>query len=410
MMRQANTQGQLPLRQHLIDPETCIRCNTCESRCPTRAISHERNYVVDPALCTFCMRCVRPCPTGAVDHWFMVEHPYSVQEQLSWSKLPEKSGSGVVQDVPDAFDEEALRLLEQAHPTMGGPDRAPASATKPQVNVSTRTNPAKGVVAGNIRITSEGSASDVHHIIFDFGAVPFPYLEGQSIGVIPPGADGEGRPHAMRLYSIASARDGERPNTNNMALAVKRINQRDHPERDLHGLTSNWLCDLEIGEIVNFVGPFGSTFLMPNDQDADILMICTGTGVSPFRGFTHRRRRTAPLARGRLFLFYGARSVEELPYFGPLQGYVQSELHRELVYSRGEGSEGEYVQDRLRQRADEIAELLRKEKTHIYVCGLKGLEDGVEAALTDIGREHGIAWPALRTQLCREGRLHVETY
>ena len=108
MMRQANTQGQLPLRQHLIDPETCIRCNTCESRCPTRAISHERNYVVDPALCTFCMRCVRPCPTGAVDHWFMVEHPYSVQEQLFWSKLPEKSGSGVVQDVPDAFDEEAL--------------------------------------------------------------------------------------------------------------------------------------------------------------------------------------------------------------------------------------------------------------------------------------------------------------
>jgi len=112
MMRQANTQGQLPLRQHLIDPETCIRCNTCESRYPTRAISHER-----------------PCPTGAVDHWFMVERPYSVQEQLSWSKLPEKSGSDVVQGVPDAFDEEALRLLEHAHPTMGGPDRAPASAT-----------------------------------------------------------------------------------------------------------------------------------------------------------------------------------------------------------------------------------------------------------------------------------------
>lgn len=139
MMRQANTQGQLlPLRQHLIDPETCIRCNTCESRCPTRAISHERNYVVDPALCTFCMRGVRRCPTGAVDHWFMVEHPYSVQEQLSWSKLPDKSGSGVVQEVPDAFDVEALRLLEQAHPTIAGPARLPASATKPLVNVYTR--------------------------------------------------------------------------------------------------------------------------------------------------------------------------------------------------------------------------------------------------------------------------------
>jgi len=134
--------------------------------------------------------------------------------------------------LPDAFDEEALRLLEQAHPTIGGPTRPPTSATKPQVNVHTRANPAKGVVAGNIRITSEGSASDVHHIIVDFGAVLFPYLKGQSIGVIPPGLDREGRAHAMRLYSIASARDGERPNTNNMALAVKRINQRDYSERD----------------------------------------------------------------------------------------------------------------------------------------------------------------------------------
>src|SRR5436305_1816784 len=196
-MMQTVSAQQTPFRQHLIDPETCIRCNTCESRCPTQAISHQRNYVVDSALCTLCMRCVRPCPTGAVDHWFVVDRPYSVQEQLSWSKLPDKSGSGVVQEVPDAFDEEALRLLEQAHPTIGGPTRPPASATKPQVNVYTRANPAKGVVAGNMRITSEGSASDVHHIIVDFGAVPFPYLEGQSIGVIPPGLDREGRAHAM---------------------------------------------------------------------------------------------------------------------------------------------------------------------------------------------------------------------
>ena len=38
-------------KQHLIDPETCIRCNTCQSRCPTGAISHNAdNYVVDTAL------------------------------------------------------------------------------------------------------------------------------------------------------------------------------------------------------------------------------------------------------------------------------------------------------------------------------------------------------------------------
>ena len=36
------------LNQHLIDPEICIRCNTCEATCPVGAITHDsRNYVVD---------------------------------------------------------------------------------------------------------------------------------------------------------------------------------------------------------------------------------------------------------------------------------------------------------------------------------------------------------------------------
>jgi benzoyl-CoA 2,3-dioxygenase component A len=161
-------------------------------------------------------------------------------------------------------------------------------------------------VTGNVRITSEGSPSDVHHVILDFGAVRFPYLEGQSVGVIPPGADQDGRPHAMRLYSIASARDGERPNTNNMALAVKRIVQLDDAGRAFRGIASNWLCDLPQGEAIDIVGPFGTTFLMPEDPDADLLMICTGTGVSPFRGFTHRRRRTCPQTRGHEHLLRGA--------------------------------------------------------------------------------------------------------
>ena len=44
------------LRQHLIDPEICIRCNTCEETCPVDAITHdERNYVVDAAMCNCCM-------------------------------------------------------------------------------------------------------------------------------------------------------------------------------------------------------------------------------------------------------------------------------------------------------------------------------------------------------------------
>jgi benzoyl-CoA 2,3-dioxygenase component A len=397
------------VRQHLIDPEICIRCNTCEKRCPSKAIRHETNYVVDFDLCKFCMACVRPCPTGAIDNWFNVERPYSVGEQLAWAELPARSAGGALQEVPDALDPEAAAILATAHRGVGGQARAPASASKPSVNLFTRANPARATLTGNVQITADGSDSEVHHLILDFGTTPFPYLEGQSVGVVPPGLGPDGKPHGMRLYSIASARDGERPNTNNMALTVKRI-IGDSSGGKAIGVASNWLCDLALDEPVDVVGPFGATFLMPEDPEVDLLMICTGTGVSPFRGFTHRRRRTFPQARGRLFLFYGARSPEELPYFGPLQKYLQSELHRELVYSRRGGSEREYVQDRLYKRSDLIAELLCSDRACIYVCGLRGLEDGVELTLGRIAGEHGIDWESRRSELRRAGRFHVETY
>ena len=48
-------------------------------------------------------------------------------------------------------------------------------------------------VVGNVRVTevgkTAGSDYDTHHIVLDFGAMPFPVLEGQSIGVVPPGVD-----------------------------------------------------------------------------------------------------------------------------------------------------------------------------------------------------------------------------
>ena len=45
------------LKQHLIDPEICIRCNTCEETCPVDAVTHDdNNYVVDASICKYCMR------------------------------------------------------------------------------------------------------------------------------------------------------------------------------------------------------------------------------------------------------------------------------------------------------------------------------------------------------------------
>jgi benzoyl-CoA 2,3-dioxygenase component A len=387
-------------KQHLIDPEICIRCNTCEATCPVGAITHDaNNYVVDAAICNFCMDCVSPCPTGSIDNWFTVNNPFSLEDQFSWLELPPKPPEAPQNS--DALDAEVEALFDAAHAGAGGRVTAPASAAKPRINLFNRANPAIAKVTGNLRLTAEHTKSDVRHIILDFGTVAFPVLEGQSIGVVPPGMDAQGKPHAMRLYSIASPRDGERPNTNNLALTVKRVDG---------GVASNWLCDLKLGEKIEVIGPFGATFLMPDDQDADILMICTGTGAAPFRGFTERRRRTAPTARGQLHLYFGARTPDELPYFGPLQKLPKTLLNQELVYSRLPGAEKEYVQHRMHKNAAELATLLKSQTLHIYICGLKGLETGVESALQDIAAANNMNWQSIRENLKNSGRFHVETY
>jgi benzoyl-CoA 2,3-dioxygenase component A len=58
---------------------------------------------------------------------------------------------------------------------------------------------------------------------------------------------------------------------------VKRVSA-DHQGQPVRGVCSNYLCDLQRGEKVQVIGPFGNTFLMPNHADIHMLMICTGTG------------------------------------------------------------------------------------------------------------------------------------
>jgi benzoyl-CoA 2,3-dioxygenase component A len=239
----------------------------------------------------------------------------------------------------------------------------------------------------------------VRHVILDFGGQPFPVLEGQSIGIIPPGTDDDGAPHLPRLYSVSSPRDGERPNYNNVSLTVKR---------EEHGVCSTYVCDLQKGDEVRVTGPFGSTFLMPEDASARLLMICTGTGSAPFRAFTMRRQRAG--ASGDMVLFFGARTPDSLPYFGPLAKVPDRLLRKHLVFSRIPGQAKEYVQDRMMAEQEAIADLLQDPATHIYVCGLRGMEEGVEKSLLNIAESAGLPWESTRDVMRAEGRYHVETY
>jgi benzoyl-CoA 2,3-dioxygenase component A len=422
------------IKQHLIDPEICIRCNTCEATCPVGAITHDaRNYVVDAGKCDQCMACVPPCPTGSIDNWRHVprSRTYSIDEQFGWDELPaELSASELA--AAGLTDEALAAAMAGAAATVAAPASEPGTqaqfssaavnATVPPWSAAhaythlygpkAATASVTATVTGNVRVTEVGTDYDTHHVVLDFGAMPFPVLEGQSIGIVPPGSDDAGRPHHARQYSVASPRNGERPGYNNLSLTVKRVLE-DHQGRPVRGVASNYLCDLQVGDKVQVIGPFGTSFLMPNHPKSHIVMICTGTGSAPMRAMTEWRRRLRQSGKfegGKLMLFFGARTKEELPYFGPLQNLPRDFIDINFAFSRTPGAPRRYVQDLMRERAADLARLLQDSHSHFYVCGLKAMEEGVVLALRDICDGAGIDWPALGGALKREGRMHLETY
>ncbi len=417
------------MKQHLIDPEVCIRCNTCEETCPIDAITHDsNNYVVDAAICNHCMACVPPCPTGAIDNWLgvLTDKPHTLEDQFSWDVLPPEQDSpdgseantdgSVAVAVAAAGDPAAGVVAEDSGldgipSTAAGASIPPWSAAQPQVNLYTHKDPVTATVVGNYRVTDEDTESDIRHIVLDFGAAAFPVLEGQSIAIFPPGVDSSGRAFHARQYSIASPRDGERPRYNNLSLTVKRV-MTDSEGNAVPGVCSNYLCDLKKNDTVQVIGPFGNTFLMPNHPEANIIMICTGTGSAPMRAMTERCRRQLKekAFNGRLMLFFGARTQRELPYFGPLMNLPADFIDINLALSREPGQPKRYVQDLIRERSVDVAALIGNENTSIYVCGLKGMEDGVLQALESAVGQAGAQWPEVHARLKSQGRLHFETY
>ncbi len=413
------------IQQHLIDPEICIRCNTCEAICPVQAITHDtRNYVVDADKCNLCMACLPPCPTGSIDNWRSMPRvlAYTPAEQLLWDELPPEltpeqlaeAGVTVAAEAPAAA---AVDVSGETafNSSAFGATLPPWSAAHAYTNLYGPKSAQKYIsatVVGNVRVTDVGKDYDTHHVMLDFGHLPFPVLEGQSIGILPPGLDEQGRAHHARQYSIASPRNGERPGYNNLSLTVKRVLE-DHQGQAVRGVASNYLCDLRVGDSVQVIGPFGASFLMPNHPRSNIVMICTGTGSAPMRAMTEWRRRLRQSGKfegGKLMLFFGARTQEELPYFGPLQNLPKDFIDINFAFSRTPGQPKRYVQDLMRERAADLVALLADANTCLFVCGLKSMEEGVVLALRDVAQQAGLHWDSVGAALKAEGRLHLETY
>ncbi|MBM4343175.1 MAG: ferredoxin--NADP(+) reductase [Deltaproteobacteria bacterium] len=265
------------------------------------------------------------------------------------------------------------------------------------------------------RLTAPDSPNDVRHLVLRWQPGEFNWHEGQSVGIVPPGVNAKGRPHPVRLFSIASASDGENGDGTTLALTIKRFFWTI-PETGevLPGLCSNYLCDAKPGDQMWMTGPVGRE-MVPLDWTAPMVLVATGTGIAPFRAFLQQRSRLAPAQRGRCLVVFGAQTADDLSYRAWMDGLVATDPLLHVVYARSreeKTSDGRrmYVQDRLRHHGAVAWELLADPRAELYLCGLKGMEDGIEAALADIARQHGGDWPGLRQRLRDEHRLRIEVY
>ncbi len=291
------------------------------------------------------------------------------------------------------------------------------------VNIYRPKTPFEGTVTGNYSLLKEGAIGRVNHITFDLKeSDPFlNYVEGQSIGIMPAGEDANGKPHKLRLYSIASTRHGDDFEGNTVSLCVRQL-QYEKDGETINGVCSSYLCDIKPGDKVKITGPVGKEMLLPDEEDANIVMLATGTGIAPMRAYLRRmfeateKEKNKWNFKGKAWLFMGAPKSANLLYEEDLQRYLETypdnfkytkAISREQQNTKGGRM---YIQDRVLESANEIFNMIEDEKTHIYLCGLKGMEPGIDEAMTKAAEEKGLNWSELRPQLKKAGRWHVETY
>lgn len=296
--------------------------------------------------------------------------------------------------------------------------------TEVPVNIYRPKSPFIGKCISNEPLVGEGGIGIVNHIKFDLSGGDLHYVEGQSIGIIPEGTDDSGKPHKLRLYSIASTRHGDDLNDKTVSLCVRQL-EYQHPETNetVYGVCSTYLCNLKPGSDVQITGPVGKEMLLPEDPEANVIMMATGTGIAPFRAYLWRMFKDAERQintdyqfKGFAWLIFGIPVSPNILYKEELEE-IQSKYPENfrLTYAisrEQKNPEGGrmYIQHRVAEYADELWAMIQNPKTHTYICGLKGMEGGIDEALSAAAAKNGIVWSDYQRQMKREGRWHVETY
>jgi len=268
----------------------------------------------------------------------------------------------------------------------------------------------------------------------------FPYMEGQSMGVIAPGPDKKGeKPAKIRLYSIASSAVGDDETSQTVSLVVKRVvevagkgwceysnvekgTDPEFPdaEKVYRGVCSSFICDLKEGDDVMITGPTGAEMLLPEDPNSNIIMLATGTGIAPFRSFLRHLfhdKAAKGKFQGLAWLFLGVPFSNSILYdeeWKTMQAEYPGQFRYDYAVSdeqtRPDGKSPMYVQHRVMEHASDIWNMMKRDNTHVYMCGLKGMATGLEEAFGPCAEKEGIDIKEYLKTLKKAGRYHVEVY
>ena len=250
------------------------------------------------------------------------------------------------------------------------------------------------------RITPE-NAPEVRNILLNVTRPGFHYREGQNVGVLVPGPHAHGQEAHFRLYTIASAQETAKVGEVDLELCVRRcfyideVNGEEYP-----GLASNYLCDARPGDTITLTGPYGDAFAIPDDNEANLLMIGTGTGIAPFRAFVRHIYEQRSDWKGQVRLYYGARTGMEKLYQNQERNDFANYYDHETFQAFEGLSQRPWMHGDehglgqvLEENAHEIWEFMQDPKTHVYIAGLAStLEAFYKAMAKAAGSEARLRW------------------
>jgi ferredoxin--NADP+ reductase len=268
------------------------------------------------------------------------------------------------------------------------------------------------VLAESRRITPAASRDEVRHLVFRTGDLSFDAAPGNCIRVMAPGQFGNA--WHTRLYSIM---DMERRNEGTeFAICVRRCSYIDDFNGEQYrGVASNYLCDMRPGATLSFAGPVGYPFVIPEDKSADILMLGMGTGIAPFRTLIREIYEKIGGWKGRVRLFYGARSPLEMLYMNDenndLASYFDQPTFKafQAVSPRPAFDAPVALDQALQQHAAEVWEMLQQPQTRVFIAGTGNMLAAVDKAMIELA---GSArdWVSVHARLRHSGRWNELLY